>query len=73
MAGEKVTVQVTLTEPQLAWLTQQAERYNLPDREKALRCVLDFAMTDADPTTVFGVTRCPHCEPGKPCSHAFDR
>ena len=38
-----------------------AERYKLPDRSKALRCLLDFAATDGDWDEIFAKVRCRRC------------
>ena len=50
-----------LNEDHVAWLKEMASKYDLPDEHKALRCVLDFAMQDADPDTIFQEIRCRHC------------
>lgn len=38
-----------------------AERYQLPDASKALRCLLDYAATDGDWDEIFKKIRCRRC------------
>ena len=35
-----------------------AQKYELPDRGKALRCILDYIAKDANWNEIFSVTRC---------------
>lgn len=61
MDDEKVEKTFTINGDQADWLGRMAETYDLPDPDKALRIVLDYAMEDADADTVFQTIRCNHC------------
>jgi hypothetical protein len=52
---------------QQEWLTAMASAWQLPDVGKALRVVLEFAVTCTDPAEVFGVVR-KHCTHGPGCT-----
>ena len=49
------------------WLTAMAATWQLPDVGKALRIILEFAVTSTDPREVFGVVR-KHCTHGPGCT-----
>ena len=40
-----------------------AEKYKLGDKDKALRCILDYIATDADWDEIFKTIRCIRCAP----------
>ena len=40
-----------------------AEKYKLGDKDKALRCILDYIATDADWDEIFKTIRCIRCGP----------
>jgi hypothetical protein len=61
MGGTKVERGYELNEDHVEWLREMAAKFDLPDEGKALRCVLDFAMTEADADAIFGEIRCNHC------------
>jgi hypothetical protein len=42
-------------------LVEIARKYGMPDASKALRCLLDYAATDADWKAVFEQVRCRRC------------
>jgi hypothetical protein len=42
-------------------LRDVAEKYQLPDASKALRCLLDYAATDGDWEAIFNQVRCRLC------------
>jgi hypothetical protein len=42
-------------------LLEIAQRYQLPDPSKALRCLLDYAATDGDWDKIFKQVRCRRC------------
>ncbi len=61
MGGMKIDRTFELNEDHVEWLQRMASKFDLPDEHKALRCVLDHAMTDADADVIFGDIRCNHC------------
>jgi len=61
MGGIKIQREFELNEDHADWLKEMASKFDLPDDGKALRCVLDFVMTDGDPDVIFGEFRCNHC------------
>ena len=51
-----------LKEEQLAYLDEMAKKHNLPDRSKALRCLITFAMQEAGhEASIFTEIRCVNC------------
>ncbi len=42
-------------------LQAAAEKYQLPDAGKALRCLIDYAATDGDWDEIFSKIRCLRC------------
>ncbi len=46
-------------------LNAAAEKYNLADAGKALRCLIDYAAQDGDWDKIFGEVRCLRCS-GRP-------
>ena len=46
----------------LAFWFIRTERYELPDRDKALRCLLAYAIEDGDPEDIFVQVRCQQCD-----------
>ena len=61
MSGIKQSVSFEIQEDALRMLQAAAEKYNLPDASKALRCLLDYAATDGDWDTIFSEVRCVRC------------
>ena len=61
MAGVKKTVTFEVQDDLLQMLCAAAEKYKLPDANKALRCLLDYAATDGDWDTIFSEVRCSRC------------
>jgi metal-responsive CopG/Arc/MetJ family transcriptional regulator len=60
--AENVSVTIELKENQLAYLDEMAKKHNLPDRAKALRCLIAFAMKETDQETlIFTQVRCTNC------------
>ncbi|MCA9689642.1 MAG: hypothetical protein R3A51_09930 [Nannocystaceae bacterium] len=45
----------------LKWLEEMAARYDLPDADKALRVLVEYAMQDGDADEIFENVRCHHC------------
>ena len=53
---------VELKAEQYEFLQQMATRYNLPDASKALRCLINFAMTEKQhEEEIFKTVRCLYC------------
>ncbi|HIK58940.1 MAG TPA: hypothetical protein EYF96_07570 [Nitrospinaceae bacterium] len=65
MAGKKTEVAFQVQEDLIKMLDYAAEKYNLEDKHKALRCILDYIATDADWDEVFKSIRCIRCGPQK--------
>ena len=61
MAGGKVPVTFEILPDAKEMLDTIADRYRLPDASKALRCLLDYAATDADWDELFAKVRCRRC------------
>ena len=61
MSKSKVTEAFTIEQDHKPWLEAMAEAHNLPDASKALRVLLDYAITDGDEGEIFGKIRCMHC------------
>lgn len=61
MSVQKVSVSFEIEPDMLEMLSRIAERYELPDTSKALRCLLDYAATDGDWSESFGIIRCRRC------------
>lgn len=62
MAGPaklRVTFEINVDSYQM--LRDIAEKYQLPDASKALRCLLDYAATDGDWEAIFKTVRCRRC------------
>jgi metal-responsive CopG/Arc/MetJ family transcriptional regulator len=57
---EEISVQLKLR--QLEYLNRMAMKYDLPDKSKALRCLIDYAIEKADREhDIFGEIRCHEC------------
>ena len=53
---------VRLKQRQLDYLTEMAEKYSLPDADKSLRCLIDFAIEKRDlEQSIYGEIRCRDC------------
>ena len=53
---------VVLKERQLEYLTEMAEKHGLPDASKALRCLINFAMSETgQEEEIFQTIRCMDC------------
>ena len=63
MTYKKITHTFDLRNDQLDWLDQIVEKYGLPDEEKALRILLDYAIQDGDKDLIFSSEnmRCRYC------------
>ena len=63
MAGAKTGVEFQVQNDLVKMLEFAAEKYKLGDKDKALRCILDFIATDADWDEMFKTIRCIRCGP----------
>ena len=63
MAGTKTGIEFQVQTDLVKMLEYAAEKYKLGDKDKALRCVLDYIATDADWDEVFKTIRCIRCRP----------
>ncbi len=61
MGGTKIDHSFELNSDQVDWLKAMAEKHSLPDENKALRVLLDYAKVQADEEQVFTEFRCLHC------------
>ena len=48
-------------EDHLEWLDAMVKKFDLEDRGKAIRILLDYGATDGDVDAIFGSIRCRHC------------
>jgi len=62
MSGEKVSVTFEIQADAEQMLEYAATQYGLPDKDKALRCLLDYLAKDADWNQIFTVIRCIRCK-----------
>ena len=63
MAGAKIGVEFQVQKDLVKMLEFAAEKYKLGDKDKALRCILDYIATDADWDEIFKTIRCIRCGP----------
>lgn len=61
MTGFKIKVPFEIHPDGYQMLQTIAEKYRLPDADKALRCLLDYAATDGDWDVIFAKVRCRRC------------
>lgn len=61
MGGDKTRRELEIDVLHTQFLDEMAKKYALPDRDKALRCLLDYAMAEGDRDLIFGEIRCLHC------------
>lgn len=58
--NQSTTVQ--LKQRQIDYLAEITEKYNLPDTDKSLRCLIDFAIEKRElEPSIFGEIRCMDC------------
>ena len=59
---DKQEITVELTTRQIEFMDQMIEKYGLPDRGKAMRCLVNFASDESDEEErIFGEIRCLDC------------
>jgi len=61
MAGLKKPTSFSVQADAVAMLDEAARRYGLRDRDKALRCIIDYVATDGDWDEIFSQIRCLRC------------
>lgn len=60
--SEKQSTTVHLKQRQIDYLAEIAAKYSLPDSDKSLRCLIDFAIEKRDlEQSIFGEIRCTDC------------
>jgi hypothetical protein len=62
MAGDKVILTFEIQSDAETFLEEMAAKYEMPDRDKALRALLDYAIQDGDADEIFGEIRCLRCD-----------
>ncbi|HKK28838.1 MAG TPA: hypothetical protein VKA18_00395 [Alphaproteobacteria bacterium] len=62
MAGDKVKIAFEAQSDAETYLDEMVRKYDLSDRDKALRCLLDYAIQDGNSDEIFGEIRCLRCE-----------
>ena len=63
MAGTKIGIEFEVQKDLVKMLEYAADKYKLGDKDKALRCILDYVATDADWDEIFKTIRCIRCGP----------
>ncbi len=59
---DKQEITVELTERQIEFLDRMVEKHGLPDRGKAVRCLVNFASDESgEEDRIFGEIRCLDC------------
>ena len=62
MAGDKIDVSFEINSDSEKLLDQIVEKYDLPDKSKALRCLLDYVEEkDFEWDEIFATIRCNRC------------
>ena len=60
--SNKQSIEVELTEKQIEYIDGIVERFMLPDRSKAIRCLVNFPRDEkSEEERVFGEIRCLDC------------
>ncbi len=60
--AENLQSTLELKEKQLEYLDEMAKKHNLPDRSKALRCLITFATEQTEhENSIFTEIRCTNC------------
>jgi hypothetical protein len=62
MSGDKVSMTFEVQADAERMLEYAAEVYGLPDKHKALRCLLDYLARDANWDQIFTLIRCVRCK-----------
>ena len=61
MAKDKITVSFEINSVSRDMLHEIVEKYDFPDKSKAIRCLLDYVADDGDWDEIFDTIRCNHC------------
>ena len=60
--AENVATTLEAKENQIEYLDAMAKKHGLPDRSKALRCLITFAMQESEhESSIFTEIRCTNC------------
>ena len=65
MVGAKTGVEFQVQKDLVKMLEVAAEKYKLGDKDKALRCILDYIATDANWDGIFKTIRSIRCGPDR--------
>ena len=61
MAGSKKSISFEIQSDLVEMLNDAVEKYDLPDINKAMRCILDYVASDGDWENIFNTRRCLRC------------
>ncbi len=61
MAKDKITVSFEIHCDSEDMLKEIVEKFDLPDKSKAIRCLLDYVAEDGEWEEIFDTVRCNHC------------
>ena len=61
MAGSKKSISFEIQSDLVEMLNDAVEKYDLPDINKAMRCILDYVACDGDWENIFNTRRCLRC------------
>ena len=61
MAKDKITVSFEIHSDSEDMLKEIVEKFDLPDKSKAIRCLLDYVAEDGEWEEIFDTVRCNHC------------
>jgi len=63
MAGDKISVKFDINSDADKMLEEITDKYNLPDKSKVLRCLLDYVEEkESDWDDMFATIRCNRCD-----------
>ena len=61
MAKDKITVSFEIHSDSGDMLKEIVKKFDLPDKSKAIRCLLDYVAEDGEWEEIFDTVRCNHC------------
>ena len=61
MSGDKIAHSFQVLPDHVEFLKEMVRKYDLPDIDKAVRILCDYAMEDGDQDEIFKDIRCLHC------------
>ena len=57
MAGSKKSISFEIQSDLVEMLNDAVEKYDLPDINKAMRCILDYVASDGDWENIFNINK----------------